>query len=377
MLSAAQLASRREGITGTDIAAIIGVSPYRSAIDVWLDKTGQAPPFVGNVATQWGNALEPLLRADYEQRHRMRVEVPGTLTHPTKSWWKGSPDGICYASGDTTPQRGIELKVHNDRALWWLGYGDPGTDEVPPHELTQALWYMPLIGVERMDLVCFNGAPIEYVIERDDELLAMLEERAERFLVDNVRAGVPPEPDGSKSYDAWIASRFKARNAAASMLDVTADVTVRTAIDRLREVRGFLTTYEAEESKLEQALKLVIGDHAGITFPGDRKAAQITYKQAKDSPSADYEAIAAEIRTTLGLVASGCDSDVKRAIVALDKMAEQHFANARATITAAEIRALIVKLHDAAANAASAKIVDAHTKTMPGSRRFCVPRDWK
>lgn len=34
---------RRAGIGGSDIAAILGLSKYKTAYDVWLDKRGEAP----------------------------------------------------------------------------------------------------------------------------------------------------------------------------------------------------------------------------------------------------------------------------------------------------------------------------------------------
>ena len=55
---AAWLAERRSGIGGSDIAAILGLSPWKTAVDVWLDKTGQREDdTVGDAeAVRWGVA---------------------------------------------------------------------------------------------------------------------------------------------------------------------------------------------------------------------------------------------------------------------------------------------------------------------------------
>src|ERR1044072_7957782 len=96
MLSRDQLEQRSLARADTAISAILGQNPYRSALDVVLEKKGKAPPFNGNDRTKWGTLLEPVIRRDYEERHGCRVEVPGTISHPRHQWWLASPDGLVY-----------------------------------------------------------------------------------------------------------------------------------------------------------------------------------------------------------------------------------------------------------------------------------------
>ena len=57
------LRCRRMGVGGSDVAAIMGLSPWRSPIEVWADKTGRAEPedMSGKPWIEWGNLLEPLV----------------------------------------------------------------------------------------------------------------------------------------------------------------------------------------------------------------------------------------------------------------------------------------------------------------------------
>src|SRR5690349_2159244 len=126
-LSPGQRDRRLAGITATDVAAIVGVHPYRSVIDVWREKRGEAPPAPETERTRWGEALEPLIRADYEARHGARVEVPGTLEHPDAPWMLATPDGVRYPASGTEPLNGLEIKCHTIRLAHL--YGAPGTDE--------------------------------------------------------------------------------------------------------------------------------------------------------------------------------------------------------------------------------------------------------
>ena len=340
-LSPAQVAQRRTGISASEVAAIVGLDPYRSPIDVWLDKTGRAQPFAGNDRTKWGNLLEPQIRADYAERRGLRVEVPGTLDHPTVEWAKATPDGICYVRGNAVPVRGLEIKTHSFRAAHW--YGEPGTDAVPPHELIQCEWNMFVSGLEVWDLVAFiDGQPADYLIGRDDDLIAMLREQAERFLVDNVKADKPPEPDGSESYDRYLSTRFPHHGDREKFVNIDTNPEVLVDVRRLREVRSQLDALETEEATIEQRLKLVIADEAGLEWTDfeHKKKSHIYYRIASDSSKTDFTAAYAELATRMQL----------------------HFAKKAAVVKAFN------KLHEEAAA--------AHTKVTSGTRKFICPRSW-
>jgi putative phage-type endonuclease len=86
------LAWRRAGIGGSDAAAILGVSPWKTAHQVWLEKTGRLEPLV-TAAMQRGKDLEPIARRAYEARTELIVQ-PGTFTHPAWPVMRCSVDGI-------------------------------------------------------------------------------------------------------------------------------------------------------------------------------------------------------------------------------------------------------------------------------------------
>ena len=97
MLSEHDLALRREAISGTDVAAILGLIPMRRAVDVCLEKWGEAEAWEGNERTHWGSLLEPVLANEYAQEAGMiAVEPRGTLVHPDRDWHVGTPDRGMY-----------------------------------------------------------------------------------------------------------------------------------------------------------------------------------------------------------------------------------------------------------------------------------------
>ncbi len=352
MLTPQQIEMRRGGITATDVAAIVGCHPYRTKLDVWLDKTGNAPPFAGDeTRSRWGDILEGPIRTDYEERHRVRVEIPGTLRHRSRRWAMATPDGIVYHSGSSTPDRGLEIKVHGRDAVFFGGleYGAPGSDEVPAHELIQCMWNIDVAELGRWDEVAFlDGAPIEFNIDRDDELIGMLVEQSERFLVDHIKTNTPPPPDGSRAWDEWLKRRW-AKNTD-ELVSIDGDEGMEALIADLRAARERAVDLELATDTLVQQAKKAIGDRAGLTWrePGRKALAKLTWKRSKDGHRDDRTATIAAMRLAASL---GATPDPELDV-------SGNFARAIEALTTIATMPMIQKL-------------------VPGPRPFCAPRWWK
>lgn len=372
-LSPAQLARRLEGISATDVAPIVGVHPWRSRISVWQEKRGEAPPWVDTDRTRWGNLLEPVIRADYAERHGVRVEVPGTLAHPDAEWMLATPDGVAYLSAD--PLNGLEIKCHTIRLAHM--YGAPGTDEIPLHEVCQCAWNLAVTGLERWDHVVFmDGQPVEYVVMRDEELIDQLREQCERFLVDNVRGGAVPEPDGSEDFSSWLLAKWKANPN--PMIVLSAEDEARQLIARAKEIRATAADIEREQEQIIQALKLRIADFEGLTWTNEAgKPEKITWKRSKPSVRVAHTTMATDMRNDARLALSANLSLLERARLCLERAGHAPIGeNTRAAVTAAEIKTLVEQLSRALV-AISERTDAAYSTTIPGNRPFCFPRTWK
>jgi putative phage-type endonuclease len=370
-LSPDQLHRRLAGITATDVAAICGVHPKRSAISVWMEKRGEAPPWVDTDRTIWGEILESPVRADYARRHGVRVEEPGTLEHPDAPWMMATPDGVAYPVGGVEPMNGLEIKCHTIRLAHL--YGAPGTDEVPPHELAQCAWNMAVTGLVRWDLVAFiDNQPREFVIDRDDEVIEGMRERAERFLVDNVRGGVAPDPDGSDAYDEWLKARWT-RNTG-DLIDIDADPLMRTLVRRAKSIREEEAALDDELQALKQALKARIGDKAGVTWKdANGEPLRLTWKRNKPSRRVDYAGMATDLRNRAGLAASADVRDIRDVLPALMKMGG-HIGSS--TVSGVKLAGIVERLVDELTGLA--RTTDkAHTTEIPGNRPFTWPKQWK
>ena len=108
------LEARRKGLGGSDAGAVLGVNKYKTKLDVYLDKIGEAPPVEDNDAMYWGRVLEDLLADEYTKRTRNTVRRNNAiLEHPEHKFMRFIPIGM----GNTVASslRSSKLTVHPHR----------------------------------------------------------------------------------------------------------------------------------------------------------------------------------------------------------------------------------------------------------------------
>lgn len=235
----AWLAERRKGIGGSDVAAILGVSPYRTALEVYLDKRGELIDQPENDAMRWGSRLEPVVRQEYSDQTGRAVLVPDhILRHDRHDFMLANLDGF------TEDGRIFEAKT----ARSGQGWGDPGTDEVPQGYLFQVQHYMAVTGYPVADVaVLIGGSDFRiYTVEADRDLHNMLVD-AEAAFWQRVVDADPPEPVSMADVKAlW--GRFSREQ----KIEATPDL-----LQALEDLRGYKTAI-AELEELADSRKLAI-----------------------------------------------------------------------------------------------------------------------
>ncbi len=370
-LTTEQIEERRKGVAASDVAAIVRMHPYKSIVDVTEEKRGLKPPEDMGPRVRWGNLLEAPIRDDYAERHGVTVTVPGVLTHPTIAHHKATPDGLVWYRGAPRADRGLEIKTHTV----WLrgGYGEPGSDEVPLHELVQCAWNMHVTGLDRWDLVAFiDGLPIDYVVPRDMELEEGLVEQVDRYWRDVIVRGGEPAPDGTERYEEYLREKFKESSRPGFR---QADEEILKTIVALKDARLGAGALEADIARLGQLVKAFVADHEGVEFPalaGRGKTERITYRKSKDGSRTDHAAVAADLVTAIALLKSSPVVDAL-ADVAARWGARFTIEGKGGTYTGADLLAFIAMLRGVDPEA----IITAHTTPVIGPRVFNCPRNWK
>ena len=183
---------RKCGIGGSDVAAILGISKWNSAISLWLDKTNQTnEPVEENEAMQWGTIMEPIIRNHFaEVTGKMVVEVKAMLQHPEYPFMLADVDGL--TEDDAGNPAILEIKTASEykRAEW--------ENDIPSYYQTQVQHYLCVTGVQKAYVaVLIGGNSFKvYEVDSDAEIQSMLI-AVEKDFWNKVQNMIRPEMDGS------------------------------------------------------------------------------------------------------------------------------------------------------------------------------------
>ena len=271
------LAKRKQGIGGSDVAAICGLSPWKTPYQVYELKVGDGIPQEQNDAMAYGMLMEPAIRQWYSNNTGRTVVVPELLVHPKYDFIIGSLDGIADGC------RVWEGKTSRSNQDW----GEPGSDEIPVYYATQVQWYMMITALPVADVtVSFAGSlPVNYEVPADVELQEMLIEKAVEFWK-LVMSRTPPEPIGF--FDAI--ARFGRSSVAAT---VTAGRDEEAAWARLKAIAREQKTLEEEAESLKSEIMKAMRENDTLVDLAGKSL--VTWKAVKAGTTLDGKALQADM----------------------------------------------------------------------------------
>ena len=185
---------REKRIGGSDIGAILGVNKYKSIIDVYIDKT-EGSKFEGNEATFWGHMHEATIMKVFAQKHR-EFNVYQAPYSVVDDFLIANLDAVL--KDRSTGEHGVlEIKTTNA-----FNYKDWEGDVVPQYYYAQVQHYLMLTGYKFAYIAVLIGGNHykDFKIERSEDDIALIREKATEFYKDNILKQIPPMPDGSDAY---------------------------------------------------------------------------------------------------------------------------------------------------------------------------------
>lgn len=295
---AAWLRERRLGIGGSDIGAIVGVNPWKTALDVFLDKTGQAQTVEPNESMKLGTALEPFVVKNYEERTGLKCVEQIGMFH------KGvmcvnidrivdMGDGLTQKDGVIVSERILEAKT--SRHEW--------VDGVPNSYQCQVQWYMGAFeSVTQTDVAVYytNGQkePFHiFPVMKDKEVFEFLHGKAEEFWNKYVLTNTMPPPQNED--DARIIWAKESPKKVS-----VADQRIIDTIRKIRAIREQIDVLEDEDSKLVTEIMKAMGDSEILkTSDGPTGIVLATWKATKDTVKTDWKAIVGELNVASDIIA--------------------------------------------------------------------------
>jgi len=317
------LALRLNHLTGTDLAKIMA----GKEMEVWLDKKqqstrGEAPEYF-----YWGNKLQPKILEGYADKVGQPIEHADPydlIENPHQPLFSVSLDAR-WTQGD---KRCVDAKNvgYMDAMVW----GPPGSTLIPDAYYVQLQMQMAATDTPFADLAAlFGGRKLAvYTIERDQALIDDLYNIGLAWWQKHIVGDTTPPVEGTDTWLKYLASRRQTSNQVVEATE--ADV---PWVVQLREARLTGTQAEALEKEARAHLELSIGEHAGMAGPGFK----LSFRKSTDSNKVDWQKVAEQL------------------VDALVEAAEEKWGSVQARESAStEYRT----------------IVEAHTKIVPGTRRF-------
>ncbi len=264
---------RTKYIGGSDVGAILGLSRFRSPLDVWMEKTGKDVKYLDSLPLRFGSFAESFIAAEYSRSTGLELIHDESIhIHPEYSFMSAHVDRLVLENR-SIPSRILECKTANPFST--SEWGEVGSDEVPMSYLCQCIWYMAITNLDRVDLaVLFGNSDFRiYEITRDIDLEKMVIQKAEVFWQEHVLEDIPPpamsEQDCHTLFGKGDSS--KSIEAKTETLELT---------KRLQLLNGEIEVREEEISSIKQNIMNQMQEAETLTYQGKVLA---TWKAPKAS----------------------------------------------------------------------------------------------
>jgi putative phage-type endonuclease len=228
---------RSRGIGGSEVASILGLSPYRTAHVLWLEKSGRVQP-------EDISGLPHVLRGVLgEETCRMMIEQERLRAYRPKTWQGDKPHYLCSDDGFNPDEEEI-LEI---KAMGKDNHEAASRGIVPPHYLCQCIWNLFVSKAKRCWFVSFrpeDGSKHEIEVLPDPVEAERIAAAVDHFWLVNVQGDVPPP------------------------------LTINDAIEiALPEFEALLVAYLAERSEeLRDRIKPYLVTHPNVRTPGGYRA---------------------------------------------------------------------------------------------------------
>lgn len=242
------LAARKAGIGGSDAASILGLSTWKSAFTLWMEKTGRAEDQPDNERLRQGRDLEEYVAQRFCEATGKKVRrVNAMLKNPDYPYSFADVDRAIVGENAL-----LEAKTANSLTLKKYRSG-----EYPTQYYVQCMHYMAVTGAERVYLaVLVLGQDfLIFTIERDEQEIAALMEAEKSFWETYVKAEVAPPPDGTSATADSISDMYPDSNGE------EIDLFGRDAmIDQYFEISAQIKELQKKQDEIKQTLQLDLGE---------------------------------------------------------------------------------------------------------------------
>lgn len=240
---------RKRGIGGSDAAAVCGLNPYSSSLQVYLDKTSGESSGYDNEAMRQGRDLEEYVARRFMEETGRKVRRANAIYYDEeRPYMLADADRLVVGEN-----AGLECKtVSPYSAEKWRDGG------IPLHYQIQCYHYMSVFQTDKWYIAALVLGK-EFIIREicyDKEIIENIRQMEKDFWEGYVEKGVLPDPDGTEGADRLILEKFhEAELGKAIRLSG-----FQEKLSRRQEIAGLINDMETEKKRIEQEVKLYLGD---------------------------------------------------------------------------------------------------------------------
>lgn len=280
---------RASGIGGSDAAAILGISPFRSTFDVWLEKTRDPSwsPDAETARMRLGKLLEPALMMAWNQDHPDRLATPHRSGGPfTPPLWHANHIAYAHLDGILDSEGIWEGKTAATDRDWSGG--------VPDYYEAQVRQYLAITGEPYCELTVLflNSARFAHYRLESSPTDHDIIEIGQRFWTEHVDPRVPPDIDGSAGAARYLAGFDR---------DIQAAIAAPPEIDELGQqlalVRHNGEATGAARAELENKIKEAMKDAGVGRMQGTGWS--VLWKPSKGATKIGWQQVAESYRQAL------------------------------------------------------------------------------
>ena len=245
------LKERQKSIGGTDVGAIMGANKWKSAFQVYIEKTediAEVPE--ATEAAYWGNNFKVMVSKEFIKRTGKKVRrYNKQIAHKQYPFMTANIDRMVLGENSLLLCKTTSVFSAKE----WEG------EEVPPSYILQCQHYMAVSEADKCYLAVLVGGQKLIIKEilRDEELIDMIAAAERSFWNEHVILRVPPSLDGSASAEAYLKERFPRTK---SLMEVDLREENKERIMRYLSLKQNIKVMEDETKTLENNIKNELGE---------------------------------------------------------------------------------------------------------------------
>lgn len=258
---------RQNYIGASEVGAILGLNPWKSRLDVYLEKVAEEPVIIDmNERMRWGLIHEAVIASEFCRRTGLKVQQ-WTKGHQSKKFpfLRASADRLIIgAEGKGTGV--LEIKTANGF------YANSWSEEVPLMYYAQLQMQMYCSGHNWGAItVLIDGSQLEtHWFDRNDDFLAAAVPQLVDFWNNCVMKRIPPSPSNGADVE-----KLYSEAQAGKVIEVSPEEPAAVAYLDLVNVKAEIKALEKKKTDLEDQVKAVMCDAETLLVGGD---ARITWK---------------------------------------------------------------------------------------------------